>query len=173
MWLRRGFFAWLLPAAFVLPVWLLVGWGVFDASGWAFLWVLFLAIPSVFVGQLILTLLVRARGTVRAERAVSWWDVGGFAVWHLLIVSLGFFDPARWAPVMVLTLFVAAGLFWLQLWQLWREARPAAVYFRTDPSVQRGAGSAGENASRTGGAEPDVFVIAETDAQSPPDASRR
>ena len=99
--------------------------------------------------------------------------IGGFAVWHLLIVSLGFFDPAWWAPVMVLTLFVAAGLFWLQLWQLWREARPAAIYFRTDPSVHRGAGSAGQDASRTGGAEPDVFVIAETDAASPPDAGRR
>ena len=65
MWLRRAFYGWLIPAAFILPLWLLVGWGVFNAGGWAFLWVLFLAIPGVFLWQLLLTLLVRARGTVQ------------------------------------------------------------------------------------------------------------
>ena len=48
MWLRRAFFGWLIPAAFVLPLWLLIGWAVFNAGGWAFLWVLFLAIPGVW-----------------------------------------------------------------------------------------------------------------------------
>jgi hypothetical protein len=67
MWLRRAFFGWLIPAAFLLPLWLLIGWAVFNAGGWAFLWVLFLAIPGVFLWQLLLTLLVRARGTVRAH----------------------------------------------------------------------------------------------------------
>jgi len=135
MWLRRGFYGWLFPAAFLLPLWLLVGWGVFDAGAWAFLWVLFLAIPSVFFGQLILTLLVRARGSVRTRRAVSWWDVLGFTVWHALTISLGFFDQAWWAPVMVLTVFVAVGLFWLELWQLWREARPSRLLLRTTEGV--------------------------------------
>ncbi len=115
MWVRRAFYAWLVPAAFLLPLWLLVGWGVFNAGGWAFLWVLFIAIPSVFIGQLVLTLLVRARGTVRAERAVSWWDVLGFTVWHGLTIALGFFNAAWWAPVMVLTIAVGIGLFWLEL----------------------------------------------------------
>jgi|GEM_PF-372076 len=172
MWLRRVVFAWLIPAAFVLPVWLLVGWAVFDAGGWAFLWVLFLAIPSVFLGQLILSLLVRARGTVRAERAVSWWDVGGFALWHVSIVSLGFFDPAWWAPVMVLALFVAAGLFWLELWQLWREARPAAVYFRTDPSAVPGAATTRGRPGESTGVDQDVFVIAESGETPGEDGSR-
>ncbi|WP_438352752.1 MFS transporter permease [Microbacterium sp. CJ88] len=127
MWLRRAFFLWLFPAAFVLPLWLLVGWGVFNAGGWAFLWVLLVAIPSVLIGQLVLTLLVRARGTVRTARAVSWWDVLGFTVWHALTISLGFFVEAWWLPVMLVTVLVGLGLFWLQLWQLWREARGAAV----------------------------------------------
>ena len=104
MWLRRAFYGWLIPAAFLLPLWLLIGWGVFNAGGWAFLWVLFLAIPGVFLWQLLLTLLVRARGTVRLHRAVSWWDVLGFAVWHLLVISLGFFDPAWWAAVLVVAI---------------------------------------------------------------------
>jgi len=135
MWLRRAFYGWLIPAAFVLPVWLLIGWAVFNAGGWAFLWVLFLAIPGVLLWQLLLTLLVRARGTVRAHRAVSWWDVLGFAVWHLLVISLGFFNAAWWAPVMVVTILVGVGLFWLELWQLWSEAKPSRIVWRTNAGI--------------------------------------
>lgn len=147
----------MIPAAFVLPLWLLVGWGVFGAGGWAFLWVLFLAIPSVFVGQLLLTLLVRARGTVRAERAVSWWDVLGFGIWHVLTVSLGFFREAWWAPVLVLTILVGLALFWLELVQLWREAKPSAMLLRTT----EGIGYLPPRESRPTRAERDVIVITE------------
>ncbi|WP_345802795.1 MFS transporter permease [Microbacterium sp. AZCO] len=167
MWVRRAFFSWLIPAAFLLPLWLLVGWAVFRAGGWAFLWVLFLAIPIVFFGQLILTLLVRARGTVRAERAVSWWDVLGFSAWHLLIISLGFYNPAWWAPAMVVTIIVGVGLFWLTLWQLWREAKPSRMvmyttegiaYLPPDPT----AGAAGPSTSSAPSPSPsEVFVITE------------
>ena len=60
MALLRAFYRWLIPAAFVLPLWLFVGWIVFGASPLSLLWVL-LSAPIVMVGQLILTLLVRAR----------------------------------------------------------------------------------------------------------------
>ena len=89
----------------------------------------------MFIGQLVLTLLVRARGTVRAERAVSWWDVLGFGVWHLLTISLGFYNQAWWAPVMVLTIVVGLALFWLELVQLWREAKPSAILMRTTEGI--------------------------------------
>ncbi|MBU4464664.1 MAG: MFS transporter permease [Actinobacteria bacterium] len=135
MWVRRAFYGWMIPAALVLPLWLFVGWGVFNAGGWAFLWVLFIAIPSVFLGQLVLTLLVRARGTVRAQRAVSWWDVLGFGLWHGLTIACGFYNPAWFAPVMVSAVIVGLALFWLTLWQLWREARPSAVLLRTSEGV--------------------------------------
>ncbi|WP_241245839.1 MFS transporter permease [Microbacterium sp. 4R-513] len=164
MWLRRGFYSWLFPAAFLLPLWLLVGWAVFNAGGWAFLWVLFLAIPAVFIGQLVLTLLVRARGTVRAERAVSWWDVLGFTVWHLLIISLGFFNQAWWAPVMVVTILAGVGLFWLTLWQLWREARPSSMVMYTTEGVAYLSPQAARDASASAPqahSPDDVFVIAE------------
>lgn len=130
MWLRRGFFAWMIPAAFVLPLWLFVGWIASGAGGWAFVWLLF-AVPGVFLWQLLLTLLVRARGTVRAHRAVSWWDVLGFAVWHLLIISLGFFAQAWWTPVLIAAVLVGIGMFWLALWQLWSEARPSRAVLHT------------------------------------------
>ncbi|MBD3941543.1 MFS transporter permease [Microbacterium sp. NEAU-LLC] len=165
MWLRRAFFGWLIPAAFLLPLWLLVGWAVFNAGGWAFLWVLFLAIPGVFVWQLLLTLLVRARGTVRAQRAVSWWDVLGFSVWHGLVISLGFFVESWWAPVMVIAIVAGVGLFWLALWQLWSEARPSRVVLHTTEGVAYippPQGSADGPAS----AEREVIVI--TEKQTPP-----
>ena len=135
MWLRRAFYGWLIPAAFVLPLWLLVGWGIFNTGGWAFLWVLFLAIPGVFLWELLLTLLVRARGTVRLHRAVSWWDVLGFGVWHALVIALGFFDPAWWAAALVTAIIAGVGLFWLSLWQLWSEAKPTRMVYRSSAGV--------------------------------------
>lgn len=120
MWLRRAFFLWLFPAALVLPVWLLIGWIAFGASGWALLPLLFIAMPGLLISETILALLVRARGSVRADRAVSWWDVLGFGVWHALVIASGFFPP--WYGLVLLgALIAAAGVLWLSMWQLWRE----------------------------------------------------
>lgn len=129
MWLRRAFFRWLIPAAFVLPLWLLVGWGVFQ-GGWAILWVLFIAAPSVFLGQLLLTLLTRSRPSVRAERAVSWWDVAGFTLWHGLTIAVGFFIDGAFGWLLAAAIVAGIGLIWLQLWQLWNEAKGSGVRFR-------------------------------------------
>lgn len=113
MWLRRAVYSWLLPAAIVLPLWLLVGWGVFNAGGWAFLWVIFIAVPSVLVGQVVFALLVRARPVARLDRAVSWWDVAGFGVWHGLTIAVGFY-PERWFGLLFV-LATAAGLAMIPL----------------------------------------------------------
>ncbi|ALJ20330.1 hypothetical protein [Microbacterium sp. No. 7] len=126
MGLRHFFYRWLIPAAFVLPLWLLIGWIVFGANPWALLWV-FISGPIVLVWQLVVTLLVRARGTVRAERAVSWTDVALFGAWHLAIVALGVFDARWWWPVLGLTIVLGIALLWVALWQLLREARPSVV----------------------------------------------
>ena len=167
MWLRRAFFHWLIPAAFVLPVWLLVGWGVFQGGAGSFLWVLFIAVPSVFFGQLLLTLLVRARPTVRAERAVSGWDVAGFGLWHALTIAVGFFGP-WFALLLVGAIVVALALFWLDLWQLLSEARSgtgrivlrystASAGVGQDGSATDGVRAARESANRDG----DVIVLSE------------
>jgi hypothetical protein len=121
MWLRRAFFLWMFPAAIVLPVWLLVGWIAFDASGWALVPLLFIAMPGVFVAELILAFLVRARASVRDDRAVSWRDVLGFGVWHALIVASGFY-PSWYGAILFGALLAAVGVFWLTISQLWREA---------------------------------------------------
>lgn len=123
MWLRRGYFRWLYPAAILLPVWLVVGWSLFGSSAWAFLGILFIAAPAILVGELVLTLLIRARPTVRADRAVSWWDVLGVTVWHVLIIAFGcFFDTASFA-LLVCAIIAFIAVFWSSLAQLLTDAR--------------------------------------------------
>lgn len=161
MWVRRGFFQWLLPAAFVLPLWLVIGWIVFGASAWALLWV-FVSTPIVFVGQLILTLLVRARGTVREDRAVSWADLAAIGGWHVLIIALGVFDGRWWWPVFGLTIAVGIVALWSSFTQLWREARGGPGFLRT----AQGVGYIPPAAPSTPTADPGVVII--TEKRTPP-----
>ncbi|QAY61153.1 MFS transporter permease [Microbacterium protaetiae] len=123
MWLRRGFFRWLYPAAIVLPAWMLIGWAIFNAGGWTFLGVLLIAAPAVLVGELIITLLIRARPTVRAERAVSWWDVLGVTVWHGLVIAFGCFIEPVFLAILLAAVVAFLVIFWSSLRQLWGEAR--------------------------------------------------
>jgi len=157
MRLREGFFRWLLPAAFVLPLWMLVGWAIFGQNGWGLLWVLLMAMPAVFLGQLLLTLLTRSRPSVRAERALSWWDVGGFTLWHGLTIATGFFIDGAFGWLLTGAIIVGIGLIWLQFWQLWNEARGSGARIReTITWSTRSSATSGE---RTGG--PDVIVVEE------------
>ncbi|MBZ4486131.1 MFS transporter permease [Microbacterium sp. cx-55] len=162
MWLRRAFFNWLFPAAFALPLWLFVGWGVFNAGGWAFLWVLFIAIPSVFLGQIALTLITRSRPSVRAARAVSWGDVAGIGVWHALTIALGFYVSAWWAPVMVLTVVFGVVLIWWQLRRLWREAAPSAMLLRAENGATYIPAPAEQPRAQRGAQPHEVIVVEET-----------
>jgi hypothetical protein len=81
----------------------------------------------------------------------------GFTVWHCLTIALGFFNETWWLPVMILTVLVGIGLFWLELAQLWREAKPSAILMRTT----EGIGYIPAQAPRTVPSERDVIVIAE------------
>lgn len=134
MALRRGFYRWLIPAAFVLPLWLFIGWIVFGANPLSLLWVLVSA-PIVLIGQLILTLLVRARPTARAEHAVSWTDIATIGVWNALIVALGVFSNPWWWPLFVVTVIVGVVALVAAFRQLWAEARPAGTLLRTPAGV--------------------------------------
>ncbi|MDQ0648155.1 hypothetical protein QFZ53_002351 [Microbacterium natoriense] len=159
MRLREAFFRWLLPAAFVLPLWLVLGGIVFHA-GWGMLWVLFIAVPSVFLGQLLLTLLTRSRASVRAERAVSWWDVAGFTLWHGLTIAVGCFIDGAFGWLLAGAIVVGIGLIWLQLWQLWNEAKGAGIRIRETISWST---VPGQPSSATTEREPEVIVVRESD----------
>jgi hypothetical protein len=164
MWLRQAFFRWLIPAAFLLPLWLLIGWGVFQ-GGWAIFWVLFIAVPSVFVGQLVLTLLTRSRPSVRAERAVSWWDVGGFTLWHGLTIAVGCFIDGAFGWLLAAAVVVGIGMFWLQFWQLWTEAKANGAGFRQTVSWSMTEG-VGETSSSPRATRPhEVIVVREADSR--------
>ena len=52
MLVRRGFFYWQTAAAVVLPVWLLVGWGIWGTSATGFVGIAFLA-PALVLGLLV------------------------------------------------------------------------------------------------------------------------
>lgn len=124
---RRLFARWLWPAAVVLPLWLLIGWGVSGAGGWAFLWVLFIAVPSVTVTQVVATLLNRARPSVRRTGEASWLDVAGFGVWHALTIAVGLFAESWFGFALAAAILAAGGLLWLQARQLWQEASPSRL----------------------------------------------
>jgi len=123
VFIRKAFYWWLFPSAVVLPAWLLVGWAAFNqGSGWSFLGLLLLC-PILFVAMLVVGGIVMARRSVREARAVSWYDVGLFAPWHLTIIGFGFFTPglSGWFAVLGILLFVA--VFWVAVWELLRETR--------------------------------------------------
>lgn len=165
MWLRQAYYRWLFPAAVVLPLWLLLGWGIFGAGAWALLWVLFIAIPSVLVGQTILTLLVRSRPSVRATRAVSWWDVAGFTVWHVLTVVVGCYPRDWFGLALTAAILVAVLLFWLMLVQLWNEAKGSG--FGLGAQLWSPVETAAPARDHTDERQRDVYVIRETPGESP------
>ena len=104
------------------------------ANPLSLLWVL-LSAPIVLIGQLILTLLVRARPTARAEQAVSWTDLALIGGWNVLIVALGIFSNPWWWALFALTVVVGFVALVAAFQQLWREARPAGSLLRTPAGV--------------------------------------
>lgn len=116
MLIRRAFLRWLVAAAVVLPIWLAVGWAVFGGGGWGTLG-LVLTVPIAFIALGVIALLVWARPTVRAERAVSWTDVGVIGAWHLSIIGIGFYGQGA-TIFSVLAILLAIAAFWVALWQL-------------------------------------------------------
>ncbi|WP_423918113.1 hypothetical protein ACPEEZ_09770 [Frigoribacterium sp. 2-23] len=91
MVLRRVFFRLLWVAAFVLPVWVLVGRAFFGVPlGLQFLGQIVL-VPLLFIGQVLVTALILARRSVRQNRAVSWLDASLLTLSWLAQLALGFF----------------------------------------------------------------------------------
>ena len=143
-------------AALVLPAWLLIGWGLFGENGFAILWLLFIAMPSVFLGELFLGLLTRSRPSVGASGAVSWLDVLGFSVWHLLTIAV-VIVPTQWFAVTLLSaIAVGLAMFWLQFRQLRSEA--GTMRFRATSSDGGKGGDGGDD-------QGDEFVIHEIDPE--------
>jgi hypothetical protein len=105
----------------VLPVWLLIGWGVWGTSSGS-LFAVAVTAPILVLALLIVVGLTLARRSVRERRAVSWLDVGVLAFWHAMLIGLGFFgDSAGWFVVFGVIGGIVA--FWSAIWQLVTETR--------------------------------------------------
>jgi hypothetical protein len=114
----------MLIAAVVLPIWPLVGWGIFGGGGWQFL-VLVIAMPILFVTMAIVAGLIWARPTVRREKAVSWLDVGVLSLWQACVIGFGLFGPSSNAFA-VLGVLAGLAAFWVVSWQFFTDARKRA-----------------------------------------------
>lgn len=139
MFVRRAFYYWQFIAAVVLPIWLLVGWGVFGGGGWGLLGLLLVS-PLAFIALLAIALLIYARKSVRQAHAVSWIDVGLLTLWHLSIVGVGFYGAsANWFGVGAIVIAIAA--FWVVLWELVTETRKrvASAFASLDAETQAAA----------------------------------
>ena len=122
MILRRAFYWWLFPSAVVLPAWLLIGWAIYGNGGWSFLGLL-IACPILFIAMLAIGGIISARKSVRDARAVSWYDVGLLAAWHVSIIVFGFYIPGASGWIAVLGILLGLATFWVSLWQLLVETR--------------------------------------------------
>lgn len=146
---RRAFFYWQFAAALLLPLWVLVGRGLFGATvGWQFV-LLVILMPLLGLAMLIVAGVTVARKGVRSTRTVSWLDVAVVGTWHLAIIALGFFlvdtnasgtggtsaftqlagaDAEPLSTVLAnlfgaLVVVVGVGAFCMAIWQFVRETR--------------------------------------------------
>ncbi|PDQ36051.1 MAG: hypothetical protein B5766_02605 [Candidatus Lumbricidophila eiseniae] len=107
----RGIYRWQFLAIFALPLWLVVGWGIFGHGGWGLIG-LFLAVPITAVSLALVTFLTRIRPSVRAERTLSWRDLPALALWHGSLLGLGFYGSTGMLFVL-LGILGALCSFWL------------------------------------------------------------
>jgi hypothetical protein len=124
MIIRRAFRTWMVIAAVVLPIWPLIGWGIFGGGGWQFV-ALLIAMPILFVAMLSVAGLVWARPTVRREKAVSWLDVGILTLWQVSVIGFGLFGPSA-SAFAVFGVIAGLATFWVVLWEFFTDARDRA-----------------------------------------------
>ncbi|WP_291052207.1 MFS transporter [Herbiconiux sp.] len=166
MFIRRAFFYWQFPAAVILPAWILVGWGVFAATGWQIIG-LIVGVMMLTVGMLATAGLIFARKDVRAERAVSWLDVALLTVLHGLIIAVGFFTPAT-ALLGTLAVVAVIALFWSGIIQLVVETRRRVRTVLAGFEEQASRIQTPVQSARPPRADGEYIVIQASDRPAPP-----
>ena len=149
MFYRRALFYWQFTAAILLPVWVVIGQGVFGATdGWDI--VLYIVLGIILgVSMLVVAGLTMARKSVRDTRTVSPQDALVLSGWHLAIIGYGFYSQPLLAAVIVILTTVA---FWSALWQVFTEtrARVKNAFAMPDLVVDTGHIDAGHYDARSG-----------------------
>lgn len=116
MSIRRFFFLGQFLASLILPLWLVLGWGIFGGGGWAFIIVL-IAAGVLALAMVVITALIHIRPDVRMERAYQWPDIGFLAALDAAVIALGFYGSAANILGGLVAVLVIAG-FWFSLWRL-------------------------------------------------------
>lgn len=111
-------------ASVALPIWPLIGWGLFGQDGWDFVG-LVVAMPILFLALIAVSGLIYARPTVRREKAVAWWDVAILTLWHVFIVGFGLFGPNT-STFAVLGVLTGIAAFWYAVWAFFTDATKRA-----------------------------------------------
>jgi len=139
MFVRRAFLSWQFVAVVVLPAAVFLSRGVFGASlGWDVL-LSVLAAPVLGFALLVVAVLTVVRPSVRADRAVSWFDVAVSAAWHALIIWCCVQPSAG----LVFAIGLAAAVaFWGAIWQLVTDAGRRLVGAVRDFGAEYGAAAA-------------------------------
>ncbi|AWB86738.1 hypothetical protein C3E77_08970 [Mycetocola zhujimingii] len=114
----------MLIASVALPIWPLIGWGIFGGGGWEFVG-LVIAMPILFLALAAVSLLIYARPTVRREKAVNWWDVLVLTLWHVFIIGFGLFGENT-TTFAVLGVLAGIAAFWYSVWAFFKDAAKRA-----------------------------------------------
>ncbi|HWD62982.1 MAG TPA: MFS transporter [Humibacter sp.] len=148
----RALLRWQLIAIPVLPLWLLIGYGIFGGGAGGF-FLLFLGSAVLFAFQAVIAGLTRLRPRVRERRALGGWDAAALVVWHLALIGLGFFG-ATGVAFGVASVVLGLGVFWLTVWELTRE-------WRNRVSGAVAEASAAPRPTRRPGDDGDVIIVHE------------
>ena len=120
MIIRRALYYAQFGAAIVLPLWIFISHGIIDEGlGWDVIAYLFVC-PMLFVFMLLIAGIVTSRKSVRAAKAVSWYDAGVQIVLYAALIAAGFL---AWPVLAIVVVIALIGAFWLAIWEAVTEAR--------------------------------------------------
>ena len=120
MFFRRALYYWQFTAAILLPVWVVIGRGLFGSpTGWDLALYIVLGIILGF-SLLAVAALTVARKQVRDARALTGRDTLVLGIWHGAVILFGFVG-APWVAAIVVVVTIAA--FWNAVWTLFTETR--------------------------------------------------
>jgi hypothetical protein len=120
MWFRRAILKATIPAAIVLPLWILVMQGIVAGPSAGTYLALVIVCPVLFVAMIVIAVLLRVRKSTRTSGALTWRDATVAVVFWLALVASGLFSfPA----LAVLDVVLLVGVFWLSAWELLDESR--------------------------------------------------
>ncbi|MDJ1372016.1 hypothetical protein [Gulosibacter molinativorax] len=124
------FYRILVPAPFILAVWVLVAWLVLHQSVSGFL-SLFIMIPAAFIQMAVLGFQLWLRPSIRLSRAFTaedaWWYFGTFAAWAIAAAL-----PSQWGGLVAVAAFIIGAIGMSRIGQRSRQEAVDTMTERAD-----------------------------------------